>query len=551
MLKKAFSLIELSIAIIVISVVITGILSVVGVNKNNSNIKITNDRIKVINRALGEFVRVNKRLPCPASIKAIKITDATYGAEGTAAGTCTAGTGVYLSTATGANKMVYGMVPTKTLGLSSDYGEDNFGNKIAYIVDKDYTSSTTFSTASTVIIGQKYVNGALTADVANAIYALVSYGANQSGAFSAKTSNQNAASSDADEMYNYATSFNDAAKTANFSQILVKSTERSTVFDDIVYYRNRDDFLKDNNAGNIVNSNITSSANITSTPICTTTGGGSTDTLTVPGTTIHKFTSNGTLSCSDPKTATILVVGGGGSGGAHPIANSGTGGGGGGGVILIPSVVLSSVVPYYNITVGATASGKTNIIGDCSAGLGTTGNQSIFSGGVYTVTAKGGGGGGGACATEGGGGAGGSGGGGHTGGLGGSANAGSVSGITNYTLFANSGGGGGRSGGGGGGGATASGSSSSLNGAIGGNGGQGYTSNISGVSVVYGSGGGAQGSSVAGNGGTNAGSGASAAYPESRTNLDAVPNTGGGGGANSVLNVRSGDGASGIVIISY
>ena len=543
MLKKAFSLIELSIAIIVISVVITGILSVVGVNKNNSNIKITNDRIKVINRALGEFVRVNKRLPCPASIKAIKITDATYGAEGTAAGTCTAGTGVYLSTATGATKMVYGMVPTKTLGLSSDYGEDNFGNKIAYIVDKDYTSSTTFSTASTVIIGQKYVNGALTTDVANAIYALVSYGANQSGAFSAKTSNQNAASSDADEMYNDAISFNDAAKTANFSQILVKSTERSTVFDDIVYYRNRDDFLKDNDAGNIVNGNITSSANITSTPICTTTGGGSTDTLTVPGTTIHKFTSNGTLSCSYSKTATILVVGGGGSGGVHPQANSGTGGGGGGGVILIPSVTLSSSGTPYNITVGATASGKTTEQNNCNVGQGSSGNQSIFSGGGYTVTAKGGGGGGGACAAQGG--AGGSGGGGHSNGPGGSADAGSVSGITGYTLFANSGGGGG--GGSGGGGATTSGSS---NGGNGGNGGQGYTSNISGVSVVYGSGGGGQGS-VGGNGGTNAGSGASAASPSSRTNLDAVPNTGGGGGANSVLNVRSGDGASGIVIISY
>lgn len=49
--------------------------------------------------------------------------------------------------------MVRGMVPTKTLGLSSDYGENNFGNKIAYIVDRDYTSSTTFATASTGIIG--------------------------------------------------------------------------------------------------------------------------------------------------------------------------------------------------------------------------------------------------------------------------------------------------------------------------------------------------------------------------------------------------------------
>jgi prepilin-type N-terminal cleavage/methylation domain-containing protein len=266
MLKKAFSLIELSIAIMVISILIVGFLNVSSGKGGNNKVKITKDRIDVIYKSLGEFVLKNKRLPCPASIKAIKTSDVNYGIEGTAAGTCTAGTGVYLSTATNATRMVYGMVPTKTLGLSSDYGEDDFGNKIAYIVDKDYTSSTTFASANTVIIGQKYVNGALTTDVGNAIYVLVSYGANQSGAFSAKTSNQNAASSDVDEMYNYPTNFNDTAKTANFSQILVKSTERSTVFDDIVHYRNRDDFLKDNNAGNLVNGNVTSNANITSVP---------------------------------------------------------------------------------------------------------------------------------------------------------------------------------------------------------------------------------------------------------------------------------------------
>ncbi len=547
MLKKAFSLIELSIAIIVISVVMTGILSVARVNKNNSNIKITNDRIKVINQALGEFVRANKRLPCPASIKAIKITDATYGAEGNAAGTCTAGTGVYLSTATGAAKMVYGMVPTKTLGLSSDYGEDNFGNKIVYIVDKDYTSSSTFATASTVIIGQKYVNDALTNDVTNAIYALVSYGANQSGAFSAKTSNQNAASFDADEMYNYATSFNDAAKTANFNQALVKSTERSTVFDDIVYYRSRDDFLKDNNAGNIVNGNITSSANITSNTRCTTTGGGTTDTAAVPGKTIHRFTSNGTLVCTYSKTATILVVGGGGSGGSHKLLNAGTGGGGGGGVILIPSVNLP--VATYTITVAGTTLGKAQTSATC-AGIGNPGANSIFSGSGYTITAMGGGGGGG-CGTANGN-AGGSGGGGHCSGTGGSgANAGSVSGIATYSLFAKSGGtnsGGCSSGGGGGGGASASGSSVASN-TTGGNGGEGYSSSISGSPTVYGSGGGGQGV-TGGTGGTNAGNGSSGSNT-SRTNLDAIANTGSGGGANSDVNVRSGDGASGVVIISY
>ncbi|MES2961145.1 MAG: prepilin-type N-terminal cleavage/methylation domain-containing protein [Pseudomonadota bacterium] len=541
MQKKAFSLIELSIAIIVISVVIVGIVSVSTVSKINSNVKITNDRITRINQALGEFVRVNKRLPCPASIKAIKVTDTTYGTEGTAAGTCTAGTGVYLSTATGATKMVYGMVPTKTIGLSSEYGEDSFGNKIAYIVDNDYTSSTTFATATTGIIGQKYVNNSLITDVSNAIYALVSYGANQSSAFPAKASTQNTVTSDADEMYNDAITFNDGAKTADFTQILVKSTTRSTVFDDIVYYRSRDDFLKDNNASNIVDGNITSSANITSP--CTTTGGGST---TTSGTTVHTFTSSGTLVCTNAKTANILVVGGGGSGGAHRGVNAGTGGGGGGGVIYAPGVSLT--VTTYTITVAGTTSGKTESGSSCG-GIGTNGSTSSFSGNGYTVTANGGGGGGG-CNTASGN-VGGSGGGGHCSGNGGSASVGTVTGIATYSLFGNAGGnssGGCGVGGGGGGGASSGGTSvsSSTNG---GAGGEGYSTDISGTTAVYGSGGGGQGVN-GGVGGTNAGTGSSGTST-SRTGLDGTANTGGGGGGNSVSDVRSGDGGSGVVIISY
>lgn len=547
MLKKAFSLIELSIAIMVISILIVGFLNVSSVKGSNNKAKITKDRIDIVYKSLGEFVLKNKRLPCPASIKAIKTVDANYGIEGTAAGTCTAGTGVYLSTASGATNMVYGMIPVKSLGLSNDYGEDGFGSKFAYIVDKTYTIGTTFSTSSGSVLIQKYINGAYFSDSNNAIFAIISYGPNKSSSFNANSSSQNMLTSDVDEMFNDPITLNDGAKTADFTQTLVNSSERSTIFDDIVFYKSRDNFLKDSKALNIVNGNITSSANITSNTRCTTTGGGTTDTTAVPGTTIHKFTSNGTLVCTYSKTATILVVGGGGSGGSHKSVNSGTGGGGGGGVIVIPSVNLP--VATYTITVAGTTLGKAQTSATCG-GAGNAGANSIFSGSGYTITARGGGGGAG-CGTANGN-AGGSGGGGHCNGTGGSgANAGSVSGIATYSLFAKSGGntsGGCSSGGGGGGGASASGSSVASN-TTGGNGGEGYSSSISGSPIVYGSGGGGQGV-TGGTGGTNAGNGSSGSNT-SRTNLDAIANTGSGGGANSDVNIRSGDGASGIVIISY
>jgi prepilin-type N-terminal cleavage/methylation domain-containing protein len=557
MLKKAFSLIELSIAAVVISILIVGFLNVSSGKNSNNKVKITIDRIDTVYKSLGEFVLKNKRLPCPASIKAIKTGDVNYGIEGTAAGTCTgtAGTGgVYLSTASGATNMVYGMIPVKALGLSNDYGEDGFGSKFAYIVDKTYTTGTTFSTSSGSILIQKYINGAYTTDSNNAIFAIISYGPNKGSSFNANSSSQNILTSNVDEMFNDPIALNDGTKTADFTQTLVNSSERGTIFDDIVFYKSRDNFLKDSNAANIVNGNITSSANVTAVPICTTTGGGSTDTSTVPGKTIHRFTSNGTLVCTYSKTATILVVGGGGSGGSHNSLNSGTGGGGGGGVILIPSVNLP--VATYTITVAGTTSGKEQSSGTCTTGIGNPGNTSNFSGGVYSIIANGGGGGAGCgtgCGTANGnpGGPGGSGGGGHcngTGGVGGSGNAGSVSGLAAdaYSLFANPGGSS-STGGGGGGGALVSGSSGSST--SGGNGGKGYSSSISGISVVYGSGGGGQGV-AGGTGGTNAGNGAGGFFV-TRNGLDAIANTGSGGGANSNVGVRSGDGASGVVIISY
>jgi prepilin-type N-terminal cleavage/methylation domain-containing protein len=258
--KSGFSLVELSVAVMVLSVVIVGVLSVATSRGSNDKIKLTNDRIAIIYKALGDYVLVNKRLPCPASIKAIKTSDTTYGNEGTAAGTCTAGSGVYLSTVSGATNLVYGMVPVKTLGLSSDMAEDGFGSKIAYIIDKTYTSSTTFTSSGGNIIIQKYAAGALSTVSSNAIFALISYGPNKNSAFNSNSNSQNTATTDADEMANDAISFDDSAKTAAFTQNLINISERSTSFDDIVFYKSRDNFLMDARGLSLTNPNITSNA---------------------------------------------------------------------------------------------------------------------------------------------------------------------------------------------------------------------------------------------------------------------------------------------------
>jgi prepilin-type N-terminal cleavage/methylation domain-containing protein len=78
---KAFSLLELSIVILIASILVTGALSVSSSMTDERKIIITKDRMDVIYKALGTFLLKNKRLPCPASLLEIKSTSTTYGTE--------------------------------------------------------------------------------------------------------------------------------------------------------------------------------------------------------------------------------------------------------------------------------------------------------------------------------------------------------------------------------------------------------------------------------------------------------------------------------------
>lgn len=254
--KKAYSLIELSIVILIIAILITGALSVSIGSINNAKTKTTNDRIREVYKAIGNFLITNKRLPCPASLKKIKTVDTDYGAE-VGAGSACAGVGVYQSLSSG--NLVYGMVPSRALGLSNDMAEDAFESKLAYIVDKNFTntvetvpnfSNKTFATATYggIITIDEKPSGITQVVTTDAIIAVISYGANKAGAFNSNAATQNTRSGDADEMDNDpSATFDDAPtpKTADFNSTLISSSGNSDVFDDIVFFKRRNDFVED------------------------------------------------------------------------------------------------------------------------------------------------------------------------------------------------------------------------------------------------------------------------------------------------------------------
>jgi len=249
--KSAFSLIELSIVILIVSILITGALAVSVSKMNSMKVEAAQKRIDTIYKALGLYLTTNGngRLPCPASMLTIKTNSSNYGESSGAAGTCSS-SGVYISTVN--TNLVYGMVPVKDLGLGTDFAEDGFGNKLSYVVDKRFTSSSTFglSASNSGLMTVKEITSAGSDQVntTGAIFLIISHGANKSGAFNANSESQNTRSYDADEMSNDL----DSITTPAFDATFVKSTKRSNVFDDTIFYKTRNALVTDFNALSLI-----------------------------------------------------------------------------------------------------------------------------------------------------------------------------------------------------------------------------------------------------------------------------------------------------------
>lgn len=269
--KRAFSLIELSIVIIIISILLVGTMSASIVALDNAKYKVTRDRMQQIYKALGNYLLVNKALPCPASILELK-TSANYGIASASSGSCDGTPGVYIGTGSYSSHLAYGMVPTQTLGLSSDMAEDGFGSKITYIVSSGFTDpslvdetrgfgsiypAANFNNVTEQFITIKQNSGAAWVTNSNeAIFVLISHGSNKKGAFNSNSNAQNELSSDVNEQNNYAIDFNNSSNpTANFYNINNYFTfgfDGSDEFDDVVFYKSRNAMVMDFNAMSLI-----------------------------------------------------------------------------------------------------------------------------------------------------------------------------------------------------------------------------------------------------------------------------------------------------------
>jgi len=191
-LKKAFTLVELSVVLMVSGLLVAAGLQGAQMMSEQAKIDDTKKKLDEIETALISFAKLYERIPYPAR-RDIQMGVANFGVEdsATANGLTTIGD----SAATSPNTVRTGVVPVSTLGLPAEYMFDGYGNRITYAMVKGLgtagTGATQFSGYTTALTtGVITINDSSGTQVtyphikAVVAYALVSHGKDGKGAFS-------------------------------------------------------------------------------------------------------------------------------------------------------------------------------------------------------------------------------------------------------------------------------------------------------------------------------------------------------------------------------
>jgi len=278
--NKAFTLVELSIVLVIISVLLLTSIPMLSGAVNNAKNKVTNDKINAIYQAFGAYLSAYKRLPCPASPLIARSNSASYGLEVDCSynesTNPTSSIGIWRSAWN--KNLWYGMVPTKTLKIPDDMAEDGFGTKFDYYVINGFTNAASFGgdndsnylgngspRSSSGVLNRVKLHERLGASytmiTGEAILVIISHGANKNSGWIANSNTQNPTSTDASEIFNSLRGATDSPElgsatiysyngTSDYSFVINDRT--SDVFDDVVLFKTRNQIVQDFNLFNLI-----------------------------------------------------------------------------------------------------------------------------------------------------------------------------------------------------------------------------------------------------------------------------------------------------------
>ncbi len=254
---NGFTLVEMAIVLVIAGLVLSAVMSMGNALISQSRISATKTKQEAIKTALISYIARNNRMPCPAVPNIAPSTPLApttgYGVEALVAGDCT---GVPNSgePVGDAKRVVVGIVPWITLGLSDDAGQDGYYNRFSYAVTSNATSlnkvtiagmvgNITIHTASPIVLAQPpnplsnqsndCSNGAAY-NPCSIVAVIISHGANANGAYT-KSGNQVPFPLGADELEN--TNIDPAFVQKDFA------VDKDNPFDDVLLTLNASDLL--------------------------------------------------------------------------------------------------------------------------------------------------------------------------------------------------------------------------------------------------------------------------------------------------------------------
>lgn len=212
-----FSLIEVSIALLIIGIIIGPLIGEYAAWKNQQRIDLTTSNDGIVREALRRYAQNNGCYPLPA-IPSVSSSNASAGVEDVPLGgrtDCTAlsaaqlaaipvctppvagmgvcqtpclTTGATTTCTGGIPAIIIGDVPFATLGLPKQYITDGFGNKFTYAVSFNQTGASTFDNDKGAVqvgdlLGHSGANGGTLNPQTNAHYAIISHGRDGLGGF--------------------------------------------------------------------------------------------------------------------------------------------------------------------------------------------------------------------------------------------------------------------------------------------------------------------------------------------------------------------------------
>lgn len=277
--KKGYTLLELAIVLVIVGVISAGALVALKVQLDSEKVISTTQNMKTIEDALLSYFAHNGYLPCPADLSEAT-TNATYGTSqySGAPRACTTIAGGVYSIADGSDAVYMGAVPFKTLGISNDFMFDGWDNKFSYVVQAAFVNDNVTNTSCVAaasaadlhtaqyICSRGQASGRLNANSLDieiwdyntgrminndAVYVLISHGANGLGAFK-RTADGSGAAADRNALPAFSGQTNErdntncdpASATCSTTAMTnrrfsIRGAPTESTFDDIVSFKTR------------------------------------------------------------------------------------------------------------------------------------------------------------------------------------------------------------------------------------------------------------------------------------------------------------------------